>query len=54
MSFKKKITLLKSSSVCSAVTVASRLHWEIYPAETASPPEDTVSEDPAQLISYTP
>lgn len=52
MSFKKKIQFLKSSSVCSAVTVA--LHWEIYPAETASPPEDTVSEDPAQLISYTP
>ncbi len=49
---KKKLP--KESSVCSAVTVASRLHWEIYPAETASPPEDTVSGDPAQRISYTP
>jgi len=43
---------VKLFSVLSDVTVLSRLKLDIYLAEIASPPEGTVSTDPAQPISY--
>lgn len=52
VSKKKKVKLVKSISVSSAVTVLSRLQLDIYLAEIASLPECTASTDPAQLISY--